>query len=143
MAKALDVAKFILQESEKGLSNLELQKTLYFVALDFCRKYEKHLLSDDFEAWQFGPVVREVYYEYRNYGANSIDKPEQPISLNLKDEESTLIKQTIKACNSHPYWELVKKSHREGGAWSRVYVEGEKNIIKKEYILDEARKFNG
>ena len=74
MYNALYVAKYILQNSTKGLSNLELQKTLYFSEINYIKKYKKHLINDDFEAWQFGPVVRKVYYEYRFYGANSIDK---------------------------------------------------------------------
>lgn len=142
MAKALEVAKFILQESEKGLSNLELQKTLYFVELDYQRKYKESLISDDFEAWKYGPVSREVYNEYRNYGASSIDKPEQEIVLNLDEDKISLIKNTIEACNKQSYWNLVDKSHRDGGAWKKVYVEDEKRVIKKDYILNEAEKFN-
>ena len=73
MYNALDVAKYILQNSTKGLSNLELQKTLYFSEINYIKKYKKQLSNDDFQAWQFGLVVRKLYYEYRFYGANSID----------------------------------------------------------------------
>lgn len=77
MVSALDLAKYILKRSNKELSNLELQKTLYFTELDYIKKFNEHLIEDEFEAWRYGPVSREVYCEYRNYGANSIDKPEQ------------------------------------------------------------------
>ena len=77
MVNALELAKYILKESSKDLSNLELQKTLYFTELDYIKEFGKSLISNDFEAWQYGPVVRDVYCEYRNYGANSIDKPEK------------------------------------------------------------------
>ena len=74
MYNELDVAKYNLQNSTEGLSNLEVQKTLYFAEINYIKKHKRHLINDDFEAWQFEPVVRKVYYEYRFYGANSIDK---------------------------------------------------------------------
>ncbi|GAA9871698.1 hypothetical protein VN0651_09900 [Helicobacter pylori] len=50
MVNTLELAKYILKHSNKELSNLELQKTLYFTELDYIKKFDKHLVSDDFEA---------------------------------------------------------------------------------------------
>lgn len=141
MAKALEVAKFILQESEKGLSNLELQKTLYFVELDYQRKYKESLISDDFEAWKYGPVSREVYKEYCAYGADSIAKP-QSVELDLSEEKKQTIRERISKISDVPYWKLVEKSHREGGAWAKTYDENTKKVMKKEDIAKEARDFS-
>lgn len=141
MAKALDVAKFILQESEKGLSNLELQKTLYFAELDYRRKYNEALVSDDFEAWKYGPVSREVYKEYCAYGADSIAKP-QNAELNLAEERKQTIRDSISKSGNVPYWQLVEKSHRKGGAWAETYDENTKKVMKKEDIAQEAEEFD-
>ncbi len=43
MVNALELAKYILKHSNKELSNLELQKTLYFTELDYIKKFDKHL----------------------------------------------------------------------------------------------------
>lgn len=121
--KALELAKYILNKSEKKLSNLELQKTLYFTEIEYIKKFDKHLIDDNFEAWLYGPVAKDVYWEYRNYGANSIDKPQdeeiRAISNKLNDEEKGLIKRTISDCNRQTYWNLVEESHKKGGAWKR------------------------
>ncbi|EAH9416255.1 Panacea domain-containing protein [Campylobacter lari] len=139
MVNALDLAKYILYKSDKDLSNLELQKTLYFTELDYIKKFDKHLINDDFEAWKYGPVARDVYCEYRNYGANSIDKPNDEIQLNLDNDELEIINDSIKKCNKQSYWILVEKSHKKGGAWEQSFKENKKEIIDKKLIKQEAK----
>ncbi|GAA6797481.1 DUF4065 domain-containing protein [Helicobacter pylori] len=144
MVSALELAKYILKHSNKELSNLELQKTLYFTELDYIKKFDKHLVSDDFEAWKYGSVAREVYYEYRNYGANSIDKPkEETLSQDLREDELETINRSIEKCNEKSYWDLVKESHKEDGAWHKSFKEDRKEIISKDLIKQEAKQANG
>ncbi|WP_104721381.1 Panacea domain-containing protein [Helicobacter mesocricetorum] len=140
MVSALELAKYILKVSDKDLSNLELQKTLYFTELDYIKEFDEPLISDDFEAWKYGPVAREVYVEYRNYGANSIDKPEkETLSKKLTKEQLGIINQSIEKCNKESYWNLVEKSHKKDGAWDRSFKEDKKEIISKELIKEEAK----
>ncbi len=141
MVNALELAQYILKHSNKELSNLELQKTLYFTELDYIKKFDKHLVSDDFEAWRYGPVAREVYYEYRNYGANPIDKPkEETLSQNLRKDELETINHSIEKCNEKSYWDLVKESHKEDGAWHKSFKEDRKEIISKDLIRQKPNK---
>ncbi|KPH49792.1 hypothetical protein HPU229336_05320 [Helicobacter pullorum] len=140
MVDALELSNYIIKNSKKGLSNLELQKTLYFTELAYIKKFDRHLIADDFEAWQYGPVVRSVYCEYRNYGANSIEKPEnENLSSQLSKEELEIIDNTITECNSKSYWELVERSHRKDGAWFHSFKDNKKEIIDKYLIIEEAK----
>ena len=84
MIRAVDLADYVLAISSKELSNLELQQILYQIELAYIRKFNKHLIADEFEAWNYGPVLREVYYKYRNYGANSIEKPNLVLNKDRK-----------------------------------------------------------
>jgi uncharacterized phage-associated protein len=73
MTKAIDVANFLLflkEHDPRGLeiSNLKLQKLLYY-----CQGYhlaitEKPLFEEPIEAWRYGPVVREIYHRFKVYG---------------------------------------------------------------------------
>ncbi|MDE7174279.1 MAG: DUF4065 domain-containing protein [Helicobacter sp.] len=138
MMKGLDLAKYILQNSSERLSNLELQKTMYFAELDYYKTKKKHLLDGDFEAWQYGPVVPDVYWEYRNYGASFIDRPKETISVS--DEDKKIINASIERSNGKESWDLVKESHREDGAW-RETINAKRAIIDKELIQKEAEKY--
>ncbi|WP_191337860.1 Panacea domain-containing protein [Helicobacter pullorum] len=140
MVNALELSSYILKNSVKGLSNLELQKILYFTELAYIKKFNKHLIIDGFEAWEFGPIVRSVYYEYRYYGALSIDKPEnENLSSQLTKEELEIIDNTIAECNSSFYWELVEMSKKRNGAWFHSFKDGKKEIISKDLIRKEAK----
>ena len=66
--KAVDVARRMVQlsiENNLWITNLQLQKILYFTWIDYCKAGCGRLFEDQkFEAWKYGPVVEKVYYEY-------------------------------------------------------------------------------
>lgn len=41
------------------------------------------------------------------------------------------------------YWDLVKESHKEDGAWHKSFKEDRKEIISKDLIKQEAKQANG
>lgn len=142
MARALDVAGFIVNYAESlghPISNLKLQKILYFVHRDYYGKYNEKLVKDKkFEAWHYGPVIPRVYYEYVLNSADPIVN--QPsVELNLPEDRAVFLKGQIRKYVEKEPWDLVALSHIENGAWSKVYNEKQKNIIPDEYILEEAR----
>ena len=63
MYSALELSKYIVTKcinDGEPISNLQLQKILYYIQRDFLRQGEA-AFSDTIEAWQFGPVVPNVY----------------------------------------------------------------------------------
>ena len=75
MYKAIEVANYIIEHEhskDREISNLRLQKLLYFIQARFFIEYEKPCFDDRIEAWIFGPVVVNVYHEYQYYGGMDI-----------------------------------------------------------------------
>lgn len=77
MYHVLDVCRFIINysnEREYGISNLKLQKILYFIQAYFLINTEEKrpCFRERIEAWDFGPVVPEAYREYKQYGSSDI-----------------------------------------------------------------------
>ena len=69
---ALEVARHIINysnSSEQYLSNLKLQKILYFVQAEFLISQGRICFADDIEAWNFGPVVPAVLHEFMRFGS--------------------------------------------------------------------------
>ena len=126
MCYAMDVAKYILWYcTQKGapISNLKLQKILYFAWIDYYNVTATYLFSDNICAWQFGPVVPNVYYNYCQYSNLNIyinDKPLVAVDLDVLniaiDNYRTM---TVSA--------LVKKSHQAGKPWYEIYKNGSGN----------------
>lgn len=78
MYDVLDIARFVINycnDREYDISNLRLQKLLYFIQAYYLGlKNKMPLFKEDFEAWDFGPVIPCVYQEYKAFGGSNIPK---------------------------------------------------------------------
>lgn len=76
MATAKDVAQYLLKLDEQhggeGISNLKLQKLAYYSQGFFGAIYDKPLFNERVEAWTHGPVIPDLYHEYKCHGSNLI-----------------------------------------------------------------------
>lgn len=71
----LDVARYVINYSNAqgyGVSNLRLQKLLYFIQAWFLMLKDTPCFSAKIEAWDCGPVIPEAYREYSIYGGLDI-----------------------------------------------------------------------
>lgn len=136
---ASQIAKYILYKcttDNESISNLQLQKILYYLQVYFLQHKNKALFIDEVEAWPFGPVVRLVYNDYCGFGALDIYETKDPcISFDREDEE--IINKIIDEKRSQNPWELVEDTHVKGKAWDIIYQDGAgyKEIIPKELII--------
>lgn len=127
---ACDVAKYVLKKcTDDGspISNLQLQKILFFLQRDFLIQEGRPLFGDDIEAWQFGPVVPNVYYDYCIYGANSISKSASSYISLVNDEDKRIANPIIEDKQNKYPWDLVEETHKPDGAWAYIYANGEGN----------------
>ena len=132
MRDAVDIAMYVVNLCTLNgtpVSNLQLQKILYYIQINFFRRMGNAAFNNKIEAWKYGPVVPDVYDEFGRYGAAKICKLYGGLDWIFSDEERTLIERVVNACTSISPWELVDKSHRVGGPWEMVYQEGRKNEI--------------
>lgn len=135
----LEVAKYIISRcSELGnpVSNLKLQKMLYFVWIEFYKRTGRTLFFDDICAWQLGPVIPTVYYEFCQYAG-------QPIfafySTEINKEDKFMLDEIIDEFINVPAHELVQRTHRKGTAWDEVYQNGAGNRKVIPYSLIKER----
>ena len=73
--KAKDIARYVIFYCDKyghPISNLKLQKILYFIQAYFLFETNKPCFSDVIEAWDYCHIVPSVYKEYRIYGSSNI-----------------------------------------------------------------------
>lgn len=121
---ALDIAKYIVTYSirqNNPVSNLKLQKMLYFAWIEYYKKVGKELFSENICAWQFGPVVPEVYYEFCVYGSQPIT---QEYVEHLAPEDQCLVDATLDKYLCKSVSELVNRTHQSGKPWALTYRDG-------------------
>jgi len=80
MYTALDIAKYFITlanpETEDFITNLKLQKLLYYAQGFHLALFGKPLFRESLEAWQYGPVVPEIYRIYKQYGSSPLPQPD-------------------------------------------------------------------
>lgn len=139
MYKAIDLSKYIVTKcivDGCAISNLQLQKILYYVQKDFLQR-NCVAFSDDIEAWQFGPVVPVVYYKFCGFGAMPITNTFEVGGIASSDLQA--IEYVVDAKKFLDPWDLVADTHKKNGAWDKIYQNGlgNHNIIPLSLIKAE------
>jgi len=73
---ASEIAKYIIslvdEDEGDSISNLKLQKLLYYSQGFHLAIFDEPLFCDAIKKWLHGPVVPQVWHEYKEFGSRSI-----------------------------------------------------------------------
>lgn len=141
---ALDIARFVInysQEIHSPVTNLKLQKLLYFIQAFFLTKQDRPCFTDEIEAWSLGPVVPSVYHEFKSFGAWQLpyikayfdNKNGIPVLMQGFDQsiissfDRTQIQQIVSDFSSYSASVLVTVTHNQD-PWKKAYQYGSRVI---------------
>lgn len=138
MYRASDIARYIIErckEKDRPISNLKLQKILYFVQAEFLAAKGQPCFAEAIEAWDFGPVVPCVYYEYRMYGGANIPcMGKLGVHRLISAEDREILNGIIDECSRYAASMLVEITHNQT-PWKEAYRKGGyNNVIAVESI---------
>ena len=72
----INVANFVIDlgiHSNQPVTNLKLQKILFFLQGYSLHEYGRKLIDGNFSKWKYGPVEEEVYFNYKENGSSTIN----------------------------------------------------------------------
>jgi uncharacterized phage-associated protein len=137
---------FVEKGIEEGqfVTQMKLQKMVYFAHGYHLAKYGEPLINEQFEAWKFGPVVEDIYQTYKLYGSDPIMDtfflPKPPRAYRYKplsDSALDAIDYTWKLTKSLSATQLSQWSHLDGSPWAKVYDPAKSsNTIPDDSIRD-------
>ncbi|MGI0527311.1 Panacea domain-containing protein [Rhizobium giardinii] len=115
-------------EDGRKITHLKLQKLLYYVAGYYLVATGKPLIDHTFEAWEYGPVVPEIYHEFKaNAGkpittqATELDwETGQFVPVPIPTDDRALNKVldfVMKNYGKYSGAQLSDMTHREGSPW--------------------------
>lgn len=150
----LDIARYIIKYSndqDYGVSNLKLQKILYFIQAYFLIQTNSPCFKEPIEAWDFGPVVPTVYKQYKMYASADVPTMESYISfdgddiwkskrirfnkINIKDEDKILINKVVDKFSEYSATDLVTLTQHQT-PWIDAFSLGKNNEISLDTIKD-------
>lgn len=128
------IANFILDiGSAKGIpiSNLALNKIAYFLHGIFLAKFGTPLIDAKIEAWQYGPVFREIYHEFKSFGDRPIDaralkfdiesRDKIPVTYDFDQTVLEVMSESVVSYLSMRPGALVELSHVHDGPWHKAW----------------------
>lgn len=144
-----EVANFVLDCCDKlgrPVSNMALQKLVFFCHVWSLIDLNRPLLRHKFEAWDHGPVLQYLYHEFKGFG-------DQPISSRAKkldkrtgerkraqyyfDEEiREVLEKVVSFYGQLTASQLRNISHVAGGPWDKVWNHG--GTVNPGMKLDDA-----
>lgn len=117
------------------LTHIEVQKLLYFSHGWMLGIHGESLVSGDWEAWHYGPVLPEIYFRLNRYQGAPISELLLDASADEFSERERTILQGVYDYRLLGTFTLVDISHDPKGPWYRVRNNGKgSNVIHNRAI---------
>jgi uncharacterized phage-associated protein len=114
------------REDGRGISHMKIQKLLYFAQGHAMSLLDAELISENCQAWDYGPVYPNVYRHLKKYGASAVRSE-------IMDEEDAERFDPAQATEVRPFLRVVwsrygeldglrlsELSHVTNGPWART-----------------------
>jgi len=155
---ALAIANAFLDRAEaegRKLSNMKLQKLLYFADGHSHAMRGESLIGDSAQAWDYGPVYPNVYREFQRFGAGPItaramDDSDpahwfmddstlelKPVPVPVDADVNSFLDAVWNAYKGKTAIELSQLSHVPDGPWAKARASGSRSSIIKDQDVAE------
>lgn len=119
---------------EESISAMKLQKLCYY-AQGYALAEKQQLFPEDFQAWQHGPVIPNLYQKYKHYKWHPI---EDKVEIETNHPQYELIESIVDAYGRYDGAALSTMTHREK-PWIEARkgipeTDGSQEIISKESL---------
>lgn len=135
----IDVVKLFLKlqdfDTDCGdvITNLKAQKLVYYAQGVYMAKAGVPLFNDNFEAWQHGPVIPDLYHQLKEFKNCQIqvDHNDKDIEK-FNDKQLDILISVYKTYGRYSAWALRDMTHNEA-PWKDTIVN---HVISKAKIKD-------
>ena len=135
MYTANNVANYILRyynSKDVWISNLKLQKILYFLQAQFMVSRGYPLFSDPIRAVDWGPMIENVYHNYKIFGSASIPViHEEKYPYDIDGKDMLLIAEVLDYMEPYSATTLLSFIHNQP-PWKNAYYGHRKYISNNE-----------
>lgn len=127
--RALDLAKYLVKLNSKNeeygevLTNLKLQKLLYYIQGFHLAYFDEPIFDDKITAWKYGPVIVPLYEELKHFGNGPVHFDDFD-KINLNKKQKKLIEAVFNQIGQYSAWKLVELTHSED-PWKNVRIHDE------------------
>ncbi|PAY25885.1 Panacea domain-containing protein [Ligilactobacillus salivarius] len=150
------VANFIIKiamEKDSPVTNLKLQKIMFFLQGYCLCKYETPLIDGTFSKWRYGPIEEDVYRNFKNNGASPITYEYEVANIKdgiihvrtvkmdrnvLNSDVANDFEKIVENLVAIESWKLVEMTHSHS-SW-KDYVDKINTHEAKDYTNEEIKE---
>lgn len=138
---SITAGRYACKMSGWTITNLKLQKILYIAHMVYVGRTDGTVLIDEmFEAWDFGPVLPNLYHRVKIFGNSPIRDVFPDAEYPEGTPEGNFLSEACSELANKSAGELVAMTHWPGGAWATHYQKGIYGVvIPTSDILQEYR----
>lgn len=126
MNTAKQVSEFFLCLTDpdvgENISNLKLQKLVYYAQGFHLAIHGTQLFEEPVLAWEHGPVVENLYHEYKQFGSQGIPMPANFNPEVFTKKQVELLNEVYEVYGQFSAWKLRNMTHSE-----RPWIETPRN----------------
>ncbi|GHU75713.1 hypothetical protein AGMMS49992_20220 [Clostridia bacterium] len=141
MMNVFEVAKCIIDAMKTGdeptVTNLALNKLLFFAQGHCLARTGKPLFDSPIEAWALGPVAPVVYHAYKPFGYTPIILPSHETAECSQGEEGEILLDVLREYGKYSASYLVTLTHEPGSPWVNTF---HNSVISHETMIAYFRK---
>lgn len=135
--------RFLALAVERGdaLTPMQVLKLVYIAHGWMLGLHGRPLISEEVEAWQYGPVIPELYNAMRQFKSQPVRGTIRNGNGNLDDQEQSIVDQVYKIYGQKSGPALSRLTHQNDSPWQLVYRHGSYgDVIPNDLIEDHYAK---
>ena len=119
------------------MTNMRVNKLLYFAQVHSLARSGEPLFSDNFSAWPHGPVIEDIYHEFKSYGRDPITAVSEGYSQKIfSDKQIALLLDVEREYRQYSTYGLADITHKED-PWKKAWNSPDR-VISMESLKDHA-----
>lgn len=121
----------IAEGKSHDMTNMSLLKILYFAHGWYLVDKKQPLLKQNFQAWEFGPVIKVIYDNFKNYKKSPIQSRATKVDIYtgeilevreiINPEDVVFIENIFIAYSGFSAWSLSEMTHEVGSPWDVLW----------------------
>jgi uncharacterized phage-associated protein len=156
-ADVREVANAVLEIADREdivVTNLSLNKLVFFAHAWFLALRDEPLVDSPFEAWQYGPVHPQIHRQLKKFKKQRVrirltkidlnTGADLPVLSSLNSAQMEIVETVVKFYGKYTGAELIDISHEPGAPWDQIWKAGYEQSLPGMIIPDKMiREFYG
>lgn len=139
--RARAIANVLIQRSidaDRPITPLQTQKLVYFSHAWMLAINDKPMVVEQFQAWQHGPVIVDLYHALKHHGWQPVLELIQGVGASqLTSDEERIVVQVIDIYGKFSGTYLSALTHGRGTPWDQVWEPGKQGIVIPDKIIKD------